>query len=273
MSVGAGEGRTTIDGLGFRYRVDGRSGAPWLVFSNSLMTDLSLWDAQVAAFGDGFRILRYDQRGHGGTDVPPRPCTFDRLVADLLALLDRCGVAQASVVGVSMGGVTALGLAASHPDRVARVAICDCAPGSTPAGAAAWDERIAVARAGGMAALAGPTLARWFRPETVAADPPALRAVGLTIARTPLAGFERAAHALQDYDFRNLPARLRCPTAFIVGAMDAALPDTMRAMAEAAPGATFTAVPEAGHLPNVERPDIFNQALNALLARRPRSPA
>lgn len=258
-----------VGGLGLRCRVDGPAGAPWLVFSNSLMTDLTLWDAQVHAFAGRFRTLRYDQRGHGGSAVPPADCTFDALADDLAGLLDHFGVATATVAGVSMGGVTALALAARHPGRVARVAACDCQPASTPAGAAAWDERIAVARAGGMAALVEPTVARWFRPDTVRQDPPALRQVRAGIGTTPLDGFIRAARALQHYDLRAALPALRCPVAFIAGAQDGTLPAVMRAMAGTSTQATFTVIPDAGHLPNVERPVPFNAALSALLATPP----
>jgi len=255
-----------VGAVGLRCRVDGPAGAPWLVFSNSLMTDLTLWDHQVAAYAGRFRILRYDQRGHGGSGVPSDGCHFDGLVEDLAAVMAAFDVQAATVVGVSMGGVTALGLAARHPARVSRVGVCDCQAASTPAGAAAWDERIAVAQAGGMDALAGPTLARWFRPETLRAETPDLGRVRAMICGTALPGFVRAARALQNYDYRALPAALRCPAAFIAGSEDGALPQALQGMAAACPGSTHTVIPDAGHLPNIEQPARFNAALDALLA-------
>ena len=259
-------GIVTVNGQDLQCQVDGPVGAPWLVFSNSLMTDLSMWDGQVAAFGDRFRILRYDQRGHGGSAVPPGDCHFDQLVADLAALLDHFDVSAATVVGISMGGVTVLGLGARHSQRIARLVLCDCGPASAPAGAAAWDERIAVAQAGGMAALAGPTIARWFRPETVQANPPGVAAVHAMITSTKLDGFIRATRALQNYDFKPDLAALTLPTQLIVGENDAAVPETMRGMAAKSPVATLAVVPNSGHLPNIERPDAFNAILGAVLA-------
>ena len=264
----------TVDGQALRIRIDGPPGAPWLVFSNSLMTDLSLWDGQAAVFGAEHRILRYDARGHGGSAVPDADCDFPGLVADLAGLMRQVGAAGATVCGVSMGGVTALGLAARHPDLVARVAMCDCQPAATLAGARAWDERIAVARAGGMQALVEPTAARWLRPGTVAASGSAVAAVRRMVGATPLDGFVHAARALQRYDFRPELAALaarRCPAAFVVGANDAALPEAMRAMAESCPGAVLTTVPDCGHLPNLERPGAFDAALRDLLATPTRS--
>lgn len=266
MAEPPGSGQVAVNGIGLRCRLDGPPGAPWLVFSNSLMTGLDLWDAQVQHFANRFRILRYDQRGHGSSAVPSGDCSFEALADDLAALLEHFGATAATVVGVSMGGVTALALAARHPARVALIAACDCQPASTQAGAAAWDERIALAQADGMAALVEPTVARWFQPGFVRRDPPALGCVRAGIAATPLQGFVRAARALQRYDLRPALPALRLPAAFIVGEDDGALPGAVRAMADACPGASFTAIPDAGHLPNVEQPAAFNAALSALLA-------
>jgi 3-oxoadipate enol-lactonase len=220
----------------------------------------------VAAFGDRFRILRYDQRGHGGSAVPSGDCHFDRLVADLAALMHHFGIVQSSVAGVSMGGITAIGLAARHPDLVARVLISDCGPASSPAGAAAWDERIAVVRAGGMAALVEPTIGRWFHPESVDAELPGIARVRNMIRTTPPGGFIRAARALQDYDFSAELAAIACPARLVAGEADAALPEVMRGMTACCQGAVFAPIAGAGHLPNIEQPALFNNELAALLA-------
>lgn len=256
-----------IHGLGFRCRAEGAAGAPWIVFSNSLMTDLSLWDDQVAHVGSRFRTLRYDHRGHGGSTVPGEACRFEDLVDDLVALMDAHGIGAATLVGVSMGGVTVLGAGARHPGRVARVMVCDCQPGSSPVSAAAWEERIGVAEGGGMAALVEPTVARWLPAGTVQAGGAAVRRIRAMIAATPLQGFVRATRALQDYDSSAQPAALRCPAAFVAGAEDGTAPQAVRGMAATCPGATVTVIEGAGHLPNIEQPGRFNEALDALLAR------
>ena len=264
FDVSGFDGTVTVNGQALKCRLDGPEGAPWLVFSNSLMTDLSLWNGQVAAFGNSHRILRYDQRGHGGTPVPPEACTFDQLRDDLAALLTHFDVTAATVVGISMGGVTVLGLGAAHPARVARIMLCDCGPASAPAGSAAWDERIAVAQAGGMDALAGPTIERWFRPQTLQSGLPGVDRVRTMIKTTPLDGFIRAARALQNYDYRPALATLPMPVHLAVGENDAAVPAAMRAMAESCPGATLTIIPDSGHLPNIEQEARFNAALASI---------
>jgi 3-oxoadipate enol-lactonase len=254
-----------LDDLPFRCRVDGPAGAPWLVFSNSLMTDLTLWDDQVAAFGDRYRILRYDQRGHGETGVPTATADFDTLAQDLALLLDAFAIDRAIVAGVSMGAATALRFAALHPDRTRALVLSDGNAATPPGGAAAWNERIAVAAVGGMPALVEPTVGRWFTPASLAANGPAVGRVRAMIRRTPFDGFIRTVAALQDFDFRGDLAGVACPALLIAGAADGALPATMRQMASAMPDARFAEIEAAGHLPNIEQPAAFNRVLAAFL--------
>lgn len=247
-----------IDGLGFRCRVDGDRG-PWVVFSNSLVTDLTVWDAQVAALAGRFRVLRYDQRGHGGTGVPEGGCDFVRLGDDLLALLDRFAVERCTLVGLSMGVPTCLRVVEAAPQRVERLVLCDGQAATAAAGAATWQERIDAARAGGMQAVADATVARWFAPGFVSSG--RAETVRRMIAGTPLAGYVACATALQRFDFADVLPGIRVPTLLVAGANDGALPATMARMAEAIPGAAFVEIPGAGHIPNVEQAETFNRVL------------
>src|SRR5262249_52325244 len=159
--------RIRANGLNFNYTIDGPDGAPWLVFSNSLATTVAMWDEQAAALQGKYRVMRYDQRGHGGTDAPGGRYAFATLIADAVALVDALGIRRAHFAGLSMGGATALGLAEQHPDRVDRIIACDSACMSTPQSSQQWEERIQVAQREGMEALVEPTMARWFPPETL----------------------------------------------------------------------------------------------------------
>src|SRR5262245_11230416 len=188
--------------ININYRIDGADGAPWLIFSNSLLTDTAMWDDQVAELAKSYRILRYDQRGHGGTEAPAGKYSFDLLVADVIALMDAVGIKRAHFAGISMGGMTALFLAQRHRDRFDRIIACDCGPASTPASAQQWKERIELGAAKGMEALVDVTVNRWFPPEFVAAKAPVLDKVRAMIRRTPYAGFAGCAAALSDYDLR-----------------------------------------------------------------------
>ncbi|TPG45770.1 alpha/beta fold hydrolase [Roseomonas nepalensis] len=256
------------NGLRFRCRLDGPKGAPWLVFSNSLLTDLTLWDDQVAAFGDRFRILRYDQRGHGGTEVPAGPASFDALASDAAALMAEVGAARATFVGVSMGAATGLLLASRAPGLVSALVLADGQAGTAPGGAAAWQERIDAVLAGGMGAIAEATLRRWFSPASLAEGNPAIPRVRRMIEATPAEGFVACARALQSYDLRAALPALAQPALLVAGANDGAMPATMRGMAGVIPGARFEEIPDAGHLPPVERPRAFNEAIGAFLAAR-----
>ena len=260
--------KVNANGLSFNCRIDGKDGAPWIVFSNSLITNLSMWDEQAAALSDSFRILRYDQRGHGGTDAPAGRYTFDLLIDDAIALFDALSIKRAHFAGLSMGGATALGLALRHPDRIDRTIICDSPCASTPATAQQWEERIAVAQKKGVAALAEPTIARWFPPETVAANPPYLDRLRAMIRTTPLNGFVGCAAALANHDFRSAVASCTRPALFIVGEKDGTTPAAMRQLHQMLAGSGFVELPGAGHISNLDRPTEFSRAVRDFLTAR-----
>lgn len=239
-----------------------------MVFSNSLVTNLSIWDAQVAAFATRFRILRYDQRGHGGTEVPAQAATLDVLTEDAAALMTQFGIRDAVFAGVSMGAATALCLAARHPDLVRAVIASDGQAGTAPGGAQGWQERMDFAREHGMEAFAEATLKRWFSAESLQSGNSAIERVRAMVAATPEAGFVACARALQDYDIRAELPGLRQPVLLIAGEKDGAMPATMRAMAGVIPDASFVEIAGAGHVPCIEAPDAFNAAVEAFLAEK-----
>ncbi|HXG80448.1 MAG TPA: 3-oxoadipate enol-lactonase [Sphingomicrobium sp.] len=253
------------NGISINYRIDGKEGAPWLVFSNSLATNLSMWDDQAAALGKSYRILRYDQRGHGRTEAPAGRYNFDTLVADAIALLDALAIERAHFAGISMGGMTALFLAQRHPARFDRIIACDCGPASTPASAQQWAERMTIATEKGMEALVEPTIARWFPPEFVATKAPVLDKVRGMIRTTPVAGFVGCASALSDYDLRPGLGGIGHPTLLIVGTKDAALPG-IRQINAAVKGSRLVELEGAGHLSNLEQPEAFTAAIRDFLA-------
>jgi 3-oxoadipate enol-lactonase len=258
--------RVTANGISFNIVIDGPDGAPWLVLSNSLLTNLAMWDDQVAELKKTYRILRYDQRGHGGTPATDGSYSFDLLVADVVALLDALSIKRAHFCGLSMGGMTALFLAERHPERFDRIIACDCGPASTPASAQQWKERIDVAGEKGMEALVEPTIARWFPPEFVAKKPPVLDKVREMIRSTPFAGFRGCALALSDYDLRPGLAGIDRPTLLMVGTKDATLAG-IRQIKEAVRGAALIELEGAGHIANLEQPAAFTGAVREFLNR------
>ena len=256
--------KVKANGITFHCRVDGREGAPWVVFSNSLATNLSMWDEQAELLRDRFHILRYDQRGHGGTDAPEGAYDFDSLIADAVALFDAFEIKRTHFVGLSMGGMTAVDLAEKHPERLNRVVACDCGPASTPQSAQQWAERIAIGRANGMEALVEQTIQRWFPAEFLASNPAAVGKVREMVRTTPLNGFVGCAYALSNFDLRPGLGTIKSDMLFMCGTKDASLPGT-KALNAAVSGSKLVEIPGAGHISNVENPLLFNSTLKDFL--------
>lgn len=248
------------DGHRLAYSLHGPLGAPWLILGNSLMTTQAIWQGQVAAFADRFRILTYDQRGHGGSDVPEGPLQMERLGADLADLVEALAIVDATYVGLSMGVPTGLSALPRIGGRIRAVVLVDGLAESAPGGAGFWDERIGFAQAQGMPALAEQTAARW-----VTTDPARQAALQQMIAGVPLAGFAACAAALKSYDLRTVWAGLQMPAMLVAGAGDARILPGMQAMLQANSAAQLAVIPDAGHLPNFEQPGAFNRLLGGFI--------
>jgi 3-oxoadipate enol-lactonase len=257
--------KVKANGIAINYRIDGSERAPCIVFSNSLATSLSMWDEQAVALQERFRVIRYDQRGHGETEAPAGRYAFDTLLDDALALMDVLGITKATFAGLSMGGATALGLAERHPGRFERIIVADSPCQSTPQSSQQWEERIAVAQKQGIEALVEPTVARWFPSETVASNPPYLDKIRAMIRATPVNGFIGCAAALAAHDYASAVATVKCPTLFIVGEKDGVTPTAMAKLHDKLPGSRFVTLPGAGHISNMDRAGEFNRALREFL--------
>jgi 3-oxoadipate enol-lactonase len=256
--------RIHANGIDFNCVAEGHHGGDWVVFSNSLMTNLHMWDEQAAALARTHRVLRYDQRGHGETDAPHGPYTFDTLVADVVAIFGALHISKAHFVGLSMGGMTAVALAEQHPDRLLSIVPCDCGPNSTPQSAQQWDERIHLAKSAGMEALVEPTVGRWCPPDFLAGHKPRADKLRQMIRATPVDGFIGCASALSNFDLRPKLSTIKLPTQFMCGAKDASLAGT-KALHAGVAGSTLIELEGAGHISNVERPQEFTKALTDFL--------
>ena len=259
-----------LNGINFRYEIDGPEGAPWIMFSNSLTTDVTMWDTEVAQLKDRFRILRYDTRGHGQTEASPAPYSFEVLVGDVIALMDAVGVDKAHYIGLSLGGMTGLGVAIEYGDRLLSLAACDARPFANPEWAAPWVERIAIAREKGMEALVEPTVARWFTEDfqKVAANAPVLDHVRKMIRETSVDGYTGCAGALQGLNYLPRLGEIKVPSLFMTGATDGSTPpECSRQMQEGVPGSQCVIVDPASHISNLENPEQFDAALFAHLER------
>jgi 3-oxoadipate enol-lactonase len=231
------------------------------VFSNSLATNLAMWDQQAADLKAQYRVLRYDQRGHGTTDAPAGRYTFEQLIADALALMDGLGIKKAHFGGLSMGGATALGFAQKHPDRLDRIIVCDTPCQSTPTSAQQWEERIVVAQKQGMEALVEPTVGRWFPPAVIEAKAPHVDKVRHMVRTTPVNGFIGCAAALANHDYASAVATVTRPVLFMAGEKDGVTPTAMRKLSAALPGSRYVELPGAGHISNMDQPEGFTWAI------------
>jgi 3-oxoadipate enol-lactonase len=240
--------------------VEGPADTPVLLLSNSLGADLAMWDPQVPALTEHFRVVRYDTRGHGRSPVPEGDYTIDDLADDAVALLDRLGVDQAHVAGLSIGGMTALRLAAREPQRVATVAVlCSSAH---PGNEQAWRDRAATVRSQGTGAIADAVISRWLTPDFAAANPELVDRLRATFDAHPDEGYAGCCAMLAGLDLRPDLARITAPTLVVSGAEDLALPpDHQQLIAESVPGAQLLSLSPAAHLANLEQVQRVTDAL------------
>jgi len=240
------------------YVLEGPEDAPVLVLSNSLGTTLSMWDEQASILRERFRLLRYDQRGHGDSPVPSGPYTIEDLGLDLLALLDRLEIEHASICGLSIGGLVGMWLSSEAPERVGRLVLCCTAPRFDPE---MYEARARQVRAEGVGSIAETVLGRWFTPEFRATRPETVEWAENMLRSTPAEGYAGCCEVLRDTDVRSRLGEIRAPTLVIAGAEDpAATVDQAKEIRDSIPEARLTVV-EAAHLANIERPAAVTQEI------------
>jgi len=230
----------------------GPEDAPALVLSNSLGSNLSMWDPQVPALAERFRVIRYDQRGHGRSPVPDGPYSIDDVGADALALMDRLGIERAHFCGLSLGGMTGMWLAIHAPERIDRLALlCTSAKLGPPSN---WSERAALVREQGTAAIADGGLLRWVTEEFVAAHPEQADRLRQMMLDTPDEGYAGCCEVIQHMDLEPCLHEIRARTLVIAGDEDPATPpEHAERIAAAVDGARVEVVSPGRHLANVER--------------------
>jgi 3-oxoadipate enol-lactonase len=248
--------------LRLHYRIDGPEDGTPVVFANSLGTDFRLWDKILPLLPKGLRILRFDKRGHGLSDLPPGPYSMGALIHDTERLMDALGFRDTIFVGLSIGGMIAQGLAAKRLDLVRAMVLSNT--GAKIGTREMWQGRIEAVEAGGLAAVVDATMDRWFsKPFQQTEEFHAWRNLFL---RTPAEGWTGCGAAIAGTDFYSTTAALRLPTLGIAGSEDGSTPpDLVRETAELVPGAQFELIRGAGHLPCVEKPEDYAAILTAFL--------
>jgi 3-oxoadipate enol-lactonase len=257
--------KAKVNGIETNYEIHGAEGAPWLIFSHSLACSLRMWDGQVAAFKDSFRILVYDTRGHGESDAPKGPYTLDTLAEDLRALLEELDIKRTHFVGLSMGGMIGQVLVLTDPGLFERVVLADTGHTQTPETRKQWEERITTAETKGMQPLVQPTLERWFTEPFRKSKPEVVKKIADLIQRTPVPGYVGCCHAISKLNTTARLKEIKRPVLAIAGEQDAAAPGT-RYIGENVPGAKLVMIPQAAHIANIEQAETFNRALREFLS-------
>lgn len=253
-----------VNGVVLHHEDRGGKDRPAIVFSNSLGTDFRIWDAVVARLGDRYRIVRYDKRGHGLSEATPAPYTLSDHVDDLAALLDHLGISQAAIVGLSVGGMIAQGLAARRPDLVAALVLSNTA--HKIGTAELWRDRIETTTTKGIGSMADAIMQRWFTPAYRSPDNPDFVGYQAMLTRTTVDGYAGTCAAIRDADLTESTRAIRVPTLLIGGDQDGSTPpDLVSSTAELIPNSKFHIVEGAGHLPCIEKPDAVAALIGGFL--------
>jgi 3-oxoadipate enol-lactonase len=259
--------KITANGISVNYSLDGPATAPVVTMSHSLATDLSMWDPTLPALTGRFRVLRYDTRGHGGTDAPKGAYTLDQLADDALALLKALGISRTHWVGLSMGGMIGQTLGLKAPQVFASFALCDTSSRIPAEAKPLWQDRIRTAETQGMEPLVQGTLERWFTEPFRKSRADVIDKVAKMIRTTPAAGYAGCCAAIAALDLTDKISAIKTPTVVIVGEDDPGTPvAASKVINERIAGSRLEILPKAAHLSNMEQPEAFNKALVGFLS-------
>ena len=259
--------KLTTNGIAIHYRFDGPEDAPLVTMSHSLAANLDMWESQMSALRQ-YRVLRFDTRGHGGTDAPAGDYTLETLVDDLFALLDALDIESTHYVGLSMGGMIGQVAALRDQSRFRTLALCDTSSRIPTETHPVWAQRIAAARASGMQPLVDPTIDRWFSSAFQQSDPAQVDKVREMIRTTAVDGYCGCSAAITQLNVTDQLDAIDRPTLLIVGEDDPGTPVAAhQAIHERIAGSELVILPEALHFSNVEQQAEFNASLAGFLGR------
>ena len=265
----------SLNGRRIAYDLVGSEAAPVVCFTHSLAADGGMWAEQLPPLlAAGFRVLRLDMRGHGGSDPLPRPYSMGQLAGDVAAVLAALEMPRVHYIGLSIGGMIGQAFALEHSDRLISAMWCDTLPASPQGAKAVWDERIAtVQTAGSLAPLADVTVERWLTDGFKHRNPNRWKQIRDTVAATSPDGYLGCSDAILSFDFTARLAGLRLPLLVVCGDQDPGTPpEQNRKIAGLVPGARYEGIADAKHFPNVEHPDTFNRIMMSWLeSQRQRS--
>ena len=247
------------DGCPIHVEVEGPEGAPALMLSNSLGTDLSMWDPQAMAFAEKLRLIRYDRRGHGQSGAPKGPYSMERLGRDALAILDALKIEKTHWCGLSMGGMVGQWLAANAPERMDRVILSNTA--CYYADKEIWNGRIRLLREKGLPAVVDGTMERWFTKDFRERSPQTIARMSALLLKTPLEGYIGCCEAVRDMDHREILSKIKAPVLIIAGKQDPATTVENAEFIRDRVSGSKIALIDAAHISNVEQPEIYTRTV------------
>lgn len=258
--------KVKVNHIQINYELSGKEGAPVVILSHSLASSLIMWEPQLKALEPHFKVLRYDIRGHGESDVTKGPYSLELLAEDAVGLLDSLRIDKVHWVGLSLGGMIGQSFALNHPDRLFSLVLCDTTARVPEEAQPVWEERIKTAREKGLAPLLDETMERWFSSSFLEKNPPILDAIRKQFLLTPLEGYLGCAYAVRRINYLDQLSKIKIPTLIMVGENDMGTPvSASEAIHERIENSKLVILPSARHLSNVEKSEEFNSALLAFL--------
>jgi 3-oxoadipate enol-lactonase len=258
--------KINLNGITINYELSGQDGAPAVMLSHSLACSLVMWQPQMEVLESAFQVLRFDTRGHGDSDAPQGAYSLEQLTADAVHLLDALNIETVHYVGLSMGGMIGQCLALDYSERLRSLALCDTAAVMPEESQPIWQQRIDAASQTGMADQVDETLERWFRPEYLELNHPAVEMIRQQILATPVAGYVGCCEAIRRLDYLDRLSGIKMPTLIMVGEEDPGTPvAASEAMHAKIAGSKLVILPKARHLSNIEQAQAFNAALMEFL--------
>ncbi len=247
------------DGCPINVEIQGSDSAPVLMLSNSLGTNLHMWDDQMAEWSKHFRVVRYDRRGHGKSGVPKGPYSMERFGRDVLAVADALKIKKFNWCGLSMGGMVGQWLGANAPGRIEKLILSNTNYNYADKGP--WNDRIKFVREKGLAELVEPNMERWFTKGFRERAPQTIARIREIFLKTDPAGYIACCEAIRDMDFTASNLRIAAPTLVIVGLQDPATPPAAgEAIAKQIKGAKLAAL-DAAHIANMEQPKLYTETV------------
>ncbi|MCW9033442.1 MAG: alpha/beta fold hydrolase [Alphaproteobacteria bacterium] len=253
-----------VKARGIRFNVDilGPENAPVVMLSNSLATTMDMWQLQLPALTEKYRVVRYDMRGHGQTEVTKEAYTLEGLAEDAIALMDALELDKVNFVGLSIGGMIGQVIALNFPERLNSLVICSSTSSLSFADPVVWEERMGSVQSGGMAAQAQNTIERWLSAPFIADNKDVVRQVREMIEATPVDGYIASCRALLAFHITERLPSIDLPVLVMPGALDQATPPILSEIIhENIPGSILKVIEDAAHLTNIQQSAIFNKSL------------